>query len=199
MKNPYGVFNLSPHASRVEIDEAYYREKEKYRDLRFATGKVGEEATERLEEIEAAYKEILIDLGRRTSGRSVFDEIDETIRRGELEHAQKMLDDLSDRSAEWHYLQSIIFYKKNWYHESKKQLEFAINLDPVNPKYRNSLDMLTKIMAGKNTNPNDFRSQNEYSYYEPAHQQGPATCTGSCCGDVCLANLCCNCGTMCCR
>jgi hypothetical protein len=213
------VFGLSPNATRKEIDEAYAREKDKYRDLRFSFGRVGEEASEKLEEIEAAYAFILADVGRRTTGKNAFIEIEELLRsqrldaqgnsdpvyeREKVERAQKMLDDVGARSSEWHYLQSIIYYKRNWHLEARKQLEFALNLEPGNEKYRSSLDSLVKIMANRDANPGGFGSNNDprqgYTTYNPNNDArlDNGTCTGSCCGDVCLAHCCCQCMSVCC-
>jgi hypothetical protein len=46
------------------------------------------------------------------------------------------LDSFNERTAEWHYLQAVVYYQKNWINESKKQLEIAIEMDPDNQKYR---------------------------------------------------------------
>ena len=107
------------------------------------------------------------------------------LQNGDINKAQEMLDNLTPRTAEWHYLQSIVFYKKNWFLESKKQLEFALSLDPQNMKYKNSLEKLNKILASNAVPPEQMRTTSALA--------GNGTCTGSCCGDVCLANLCCEC------
>ena len=115
------------------------------------------------------------------------------LQNGDINKAQEMLDNLTPRTAEWHYLQSIVFYKKNWFLESKKQLEFALSLDPQNMKYKNSLEKLNKILASNAVPPEQMRTTSAPAgngYTAPA---GNGTCTGSCCGDVCLANLCCEC------
>lgn len=104
-----------------------------------------------------------------------------------------MLDNLTPRTAEWHYLQSIVFYKKNWFLESKKQLEFALSLDPQNMKYKNSLEKLNKILASNAVPPEQMRTTSGAGGQRLYRAAGNGTCTGSCCGDVCLANLCCEC------
>ncbi|MFR6640254.1 MAG: hypothetical protein ACLUSP_01965 [Christensenellales bacterium] len=42
-----------------------------------------------------------------------------------------MLDSINDRDGQWHYYQSIVYYKREWLTESKRQLEEAIACDPV--------------------------------------------------------------------
>ncbi|MBR2372196.1 MAG: hypothetical protein IKA90_04945, partial [Clostridia bacterium] len=115
---------------------------------------------------------------------------------GDLSGAQRTLDEISARDGEWHYLQSIIYYKQNWFLECKKQLEFAMAMDSTNPKYRNSYDKLTKIMASKTVKPEDLRSKEQSTQGQPV-QTGIPTCTGNCCCDMCLANSMCNCMSSC--
>ncbi len=137
----------------------------------------------------------------KTDNEGYYRKIEEQIKADNLTEAQKLLDDMDERTAEWHYLQSIVYYKKNWYLESKKQLGFALNMEPNNPKYKSSVEKLTKIMSSKTINPEKFTSRDESHYSSSAdYGAGNGTCTGHWCGDVCLANMCCNCASgMCCR
>ena len=41
---------------------------------------------------------------------------------------------------------SVVFYKKNWTNESKKQLEIAMNMDPYNTKYKEAYTKLKQKM-----------------------------------------------------
>lgn len=123
-----------------------------------------------------------------------FKKIEQLIKDNDVETAQAMLDDLNDRGAEWHYLQSIIYYKKSWFVESKKQLEMCVSMDPDNVKYQDSLNKLNKIMASKRVAPEKMSSkENSRPVYDNGGPAGNGTCTGSCCGDICLANMCCDC------
>ena len=109
-----------------------------------------------------------------------------------LDVAQAMLDKISNRDAEWHYQQSIVFYKRNWFLECKKQLEYAIQMEPHNTKYSESLEKLTKLLASDKVNPDQLRTTER-----PMNQGMPAggngTCTGNACMDCLLCNACCNC------
>ena len=49
--------------------------------------------------------------------------MEKLIKNGNISAAQSLLDGVNERNAEWHYLQSVIFYKKNWISESEKQLK----------------------------------------------------------------------------
>lgn len=132
---------------------------------------------------------------------SRFRRIEEYLKNGDVNTAQSMLDEMTYRPAEWHYLQSIIYYKKNWYLETKKQLELALNMDPDNKKYKNALDKLVKLMSDKQADPSQFTSGTRDNTGATSGYGGMpnnGTCTGSCCGDVCVANMCCNCAQGCC-
>lgn len=198
MENLYEILGVSPSVSDEELERAYKKLREKYGEERFQNGSAGEEAADKLEKLERAYSEIKRARSEYNSyggdAEQAYAAIEEVIKNGDVNKAQEMLDNLTPRTAEWHYLQSIVFYKKNWFLESKKQLEFALSLDPQNMKYKNSLEKLNKILASNAVPPEQMRSTsapagNGYS----AGPAGNGTCTGSCCGDVCLANLCCEC------
>lgn len=64
------------------------------------------------------------------------------IENGELEEAQKLLDEQNERDGRWHYLQSKLYLKKGWHLESRKQLEIALKLEPDNSGYRAEYESL---------------------------------------------------------
>ena len=159
----------------------------------------GEEACERLQQIEVAYRDILTSREEQNQSRDFFDDndytqIQELISTGRLEEAQALLDERSVRDAEWHYIQSILFYKRNWFLESKKQLELACQMDPNNARYRQSLEKLTRILASNTISPDQMRTTSRPTNDNYSNMgAGNGTCTGSSCGDCLLCNACCNC------
>ncbi len=86
-----------------------------------------------------------------------YEDIELLIKKGDVSGAQSKLDDITDRNAEWHYLQSVIFYKKNWMNESKKQLEIALSIEPHNAKYSEDYAKLKQKME---YNERQFKSGN---------------------------------------
>ena len=130
----------------------------------------------------------------------LFRSVDEAIKAGDYKKAQEILDGFDSRSAEWHYLQSVVFYKKNWINESKKQLEIAKEMDPDNEKYKKAYDrMLEKIKSdGANANSESWdksgNAQNYQSYTGDgsAPQMGGNSCFEFCC-QMLACNLCLNC------
>ncbi len=203
--NNYDILGVMPSATRDDIDNAYRALRDKYQQERFQVGLAGEEAAEKLQEIEVAYRELLADLDAAQSteykwanGQEEEDDFDpfavvkNQIKNNNLESAQQMLDEVSVRNAEWHYLQSVIFYKNNWFLEAKRQLEFAVSLEPNNERYQASLDKLNKIISSRTISDDQLRSTTTTTTGGMGGYSN-GTCTGSSCGDCLMCNLCCNC------
>lgn len=196
--NAYEILGLNSSATRDEIDAKYRELRDKYQRDRFLPGEEGEEASERLQQIEVAYRDILASIeesqqSKTFSGDESYDEVQRLIAEGKLTAAQALLDARETRDAEWHYVQSILFYKQNWFLESKKQLELACQMDPTNERYKQSLEKLTKILASNTISPDQLRTTSRPMDDGPRVGAGNGTCTGSTCGDCLLCNLCCNC------
>lgn len=198
MNNPFEFFGLDANADRQTLDTRYNELKAEFKEKRFLEGEEGEQAARNLGYIEVYYEQACDYIAKRDMGdnESVYIKVENFIKSGDLAGAQRTLDEISARDGEWHYLQSIIYYKQNWFLECKKQLEFAMAMDSANPKYRNSYDKLTKIMASKTVKPEDLRSKEQSTQGQPV-QTGIPTCTGNCCCDMCLANSMCNCMSSC--
>ncbi len=201
MREYYKILGVSENASMEEIESAYKALKEKYSKDRFLEGEAGNEAARNLTKLETAYLEITTERkNKKQEGeRKVedFSDIELLIRKGDISGAQEKLDDISERSAEWHYLQSVVFYKKNWTNESKKQLEIAMNMDPHNAKYSEAYTKLKQKMA---FNDRQYQSGNaNFTDNNSQRQMGGSDtndclnfCTTWCCMNM-LCNMCCNC------
>lgn len=197
--NAYEILGLPTTASMEQVEARYKELRAKYQRDRFLPGEEGEEASEKLQQIEVAYRDILIGIEEQSQSRDFFDDNDYSqiqtlISSGRLDEAQALLDERNVRDAEWHYIQSILFYKRNWFLESKRQLELACQMEPNNARYRQSLEKLTRILASNTISPDQMRTtsrptQDSYS----GMGAGNGTCTGSSCGDCLLCNACCNC------
>ncbi len=203
MREYYKILNVSENATNEEIEQSYKELKEKYSKERFCEGKVGNDAAKNLTKLETAYHEVMSSRKsfKEEGEKKVedFSDIEVLIRKGDIAGAQQKLDDISDRSAEWHYLQSVIFYKKNWVNESKKQLEIAMSMDSHNPKYSEAYAKLKQKMA---FNDRQYHSGNaNYNAnpnYENQRQMGGSDtndCLSCCTTWLCtnmLCNMCCN-------
>ncbi len=196
--NAYEILGLSAAATRDEIDARYKELREKYQRDRFLPGEEGEEASEKLQQVEVAYRDILSSMDESEQKETFVEDdsyaaIQDLITAGKLDEAQTKLDERVSRDAEWHYIQSILFYKRNWFLESKKQLELACQMEPGNVRYKQSLDKLTKILASNTISPDQLRTTSRPMDDGPRVGAGNGTCTGSSCTDCLLCNACCNC------
>ena len=198
MKEYYKILGLKEKATDEEIEVAYKTLKEQYSKDRFLEGEAGNEAAKKLTKLENAYNEIIT--FRKEHDTSDFDNVDfsaisEKIKEGNLDLAQNLLDDFSERNAEWHYLQSVIFYKKNWTNESKKQLEIAMSMDKDNVKYKEAYQKLNAKMDFANR---QYHSNNNNYTSNPNpntnRQMGGDDCgsMAECCTTWCCMNLLCN-------
>jgi hypothetical protein len=163
-----------------------------------------------LNKIDVAYNEIMTERKeKRTEGEnSSYADVDALIRDGKLSEAQAALDAFNERPAEWHYLQSVVFYKKSWVNESKKQLEIALQIDPDNTKYKLALQKIVeKVNSTQSANPNWNRTTGPQGSPNPNNGQNPNytgaepqlggdSCMQWCCDMIIcntLLNCCCNC------
>lgn len=196
MNDPFKVLSLTETASEEQVREAYQRLKKKYSEERFLEGEAGNKAAKNLTELETAYEQILLTFSEKKAKNEEgsFSEIERLIKEGKVDEAQRKLDALESRTPAWHYYQSIIFYKKRWYTESKRQLEFACNGDPSNAKYRDALNKLNQVINGNNQqmngNPNGGNQQQRYQQQQ-MNQSDPASQMGTCCCELMICDACC--------
>ena len=195
MNEYYKILGISQDASNEEIEQAYQELRAKYSKERFAEGEVGNNAAKNLTKLEEAYTEIMDarnsyqnDFEDKNSSNNTIDQVAEAIKNGYIDKAQTLLDSISVRTAEWHYLQSVVFYKKNWINDSKKQLEIAMNMDPSNTKYK---DAYNKLLAKMNFSNNNFN--NQFYSGNAGYQNGgynDRQMGGDGCMDFCTAYCC---------
>lgn len=201
MHEYYKILGLEDGASLEEVESAYNRLKAKYSKDRFLEGEVGNIAAKKLTEVENAYSEITSFLKKTNEDNSKnnYDEVENLLKNEKYNEAQDLLDNYIDRDAEWHYLQSVVFYKKNWINESLKQLEIAVNLDSSNVKYKEAYE---KLKLKISNNDRQFRSGNANfnDNGENVNRQmggdGASDCCSWCTTMCCMnlaCNLCCNC------
>lgn len=198
--NAYEILGLPETATNEEIEARYQEMRAQLQRERFLPGEEGEEASEKLQRLEVAYRDIMLSREETSENGNFnreqsddFSEIQQLIKENKLDEAQAKLDAREIQNAEWHYVQSILFYKRSWFLESKKQLELACQMDPENTRYKQSLDKLTKILASNTISPDQMRTTSRPTNDGPTIGAGNGTCTGSSCGDCLLCNLCCNC------
>ncbi len=194
-----GVFN---DATDEEIEQRYQELKKNYEEDRFLDGDLGNQAAKNLTELKTAYAAIKAYRQEHSTAEGSYEglykKVDEAIKANDLDKAQELLDGFNERSAEWHYLQAVVFYNKNWTNESKKQLEIAKEMEPLNEKYEQTYKRLVdKISKGGNATNGDWNksySQGNSSgqTYGAEPQMGGDSCFEFCCR-MAICNMCLNC------
>lgn len=202
MNEYYELLGLNETATDEEITQKYNELKERYKEERWQDGEAGNQAAKMLTKLEVAYNEIMLarkEQSQNTEGQSSFEEISQLLKEDKIAEAQSKLDNFNERTAEWHYLQAVVYYKKNWTSDSKKQLEIAMQMDPDNVKYRNAYGKMNakneyEQQSARN-NQNPYESRRDMPDEEP--QMGGNACRD--CVSCCYTYLCIDClYTMCC-
>jgi len=99
---------------------------------------------------------------------------------GNLTEAQRTLDKMQNKNAEWFYLQGLVFIRKGWSDRAYASFQRAVSMDPTNFEYRNALNGMNNQFQG-------YRQQ--YQNRSPANN--PDMC--QICGTLWCADSCCEC------
>ena len=198
------ILGLGEGATKQDVKSAYETLRAKYLEERFMDGEVGNNAAKMLSVIEQAYNDLMNELSENAAAEdseSSFLKDEELIKSGDIHEAQRVLDSFNERGGRWHYLQSVVFYRKNWINESKKQLEIAIQLEPDNEKYKETYKKLNDKInydAQNSAGGNQTVYQGQTVNSADNDQMGGNFCAN--CIECCYLNLCINClCNACCR
>lgn len=101
------------------------------------------------------------------------------INMGNLNEAQKLLDKMRNKGASWYYLQGLVFLRRGWYDRGFTNIQKAVNMDPSNFEYRNTLNNLHQQSAGYRQN----------YYYRNTYYRDPDMCN-LCINLWCADSLC---------
>lgn len=191
MKDPYTVLGISKNATDDEVKSAYRELAKKYHPDRFTDDSMAEIAAEKMKEINEAYDTIINSRKHKKNGsyangwnggqynpNSKFADIRSYISQNRFEDAQALLDGvpISDRDAEWYYLDGIVCYRRGWYDAAYTNLNTACRMDPQNPEYREAFARIQNSRAG-------FGRGADY-------RRGTGDCSGC---DVCSSLICADC------
>jgi len=109
-----------------------------------------------------------------------YQRIRNLINAGNLSAAEAALNRISNRTAEWYYLKGILFMRRGWYGEAMSHLQTAVNMDPTNTEYSNTLNRM--IYMNRNYTRNA---------YGRGYSGGPDLC--SLCECLICSDCCCEC------
>lgn len=106
----------------------------------------------------------------------VFAMVRDYINRNNIRAAEDELNRIDIKNAEWYYLRGVISLRKGWYSQAYEDLQRAVNMDPSNYEYR---DTLNKVMySNRSYQTNAYRRRGSSDDFCDA-----LTCL--CCSDQC--------------
>ncbi len=188
-ESSYLILGLGENATLQEVENAYKALKEKYQNQCFEDGEIGSFAAKMLSKIKIAYSDCLEDIKKKEiiGDGSIYDAINKLVDEGKLNEAQGLLDETEPRGGDWHFAQAHIFFKRNWYLDSKSQVEMALTYDPDNHKYKTTLEALNKMQS---TADDQIKAQRQRAGYSMPQESGGTMGSGLC--SYCATMLLCN-------
>ena len=169
MKNYYEILGIKPGASKDEIRSAYKTLVKKYHPDQYANNPLSDLASEKLKEINEAYDALTknsASSGNSNYNRSYsssnnnsnsdYQNIRLLIQQGRINQAEQLLNQNPAQTAEWNYLMGVVFLQKGWHDQGRQYLQRAVQMEPTNFEYRNTLN---RINTQRHTARN-YNSQN---------------------------------------
>lgn len=148
MRDPYEVLGVSKNATQDEIKSAYRKLAKQYHPDKYIGNPLADLAAEKFKEINEAYDTLTGGNGAYkqagNSGQSAgaFAQVRNLINLNSLDEAERILDNSSDRNAEWFFLKGSLYIRRGWHEQGVNFLRQAVNLDPYNSEYRRTLSAI---------------------------------------------------------
>lgn len=195
MTNPYQVLGVSETATDEEIKKAYRKLAKQYHPDNYIDNPLKDLASEKMKSINEAYDTIQkmraggntynnqYNSGSNTySGDQRFVRIRNLINMNRTTEAETLLNTFSvaERNAEWHFLMSLVLYRKGWMQNAREEIGIACSMDPFNQEYRS---FQQKMSSGSSSSPYHGANTNT--------AQGCSTC--DICNAIICADCCCEC------
>ena len=201
MKDPYSILGVSSDASDEEIKTAYRNLARKYHPDNYGDDNpLKDLANEKMQEINSAYDEIqrmrtaggssysgngtyYQDYSGSGSSSGVYTEIRRLINARRFGEAERRIAEvpISDRTAEWHYLNSVVLMHRGNVNDAMRELEMACSMEPGNIEYQKAKEMF-------NTGARGYGS----TYYGGNNYYSRRSSTDDAC-DCCMNLMCLDC------
>lgn len=154
--NPYEVLGLKPGASQEEIKKAYRNLIKQYHPDQYGDNPLKDLAEEKMREINTAYDMLTKNSSGSnnsysTSNDSSYNNSNDTYMLSEIRRliqsrnfaeAERRLNSIQNRNAEWNFLYGVVLTNKGWYDAGLKHIQTAVSMDPNNFEYRQTLNSL---------------------------------------------------------
>ena len=201
MKDPYSILGVSPGASDEEVKTAYRNLARRYHPDNYDDNNpLKDLAKDKMQEINAAYDEIQRDRTSTTSSSSssgnsynygytegnsrsgVYATIRQKINERKYREAEELLLSVGefDRTADWHFLNSVCLMQRGKTADAMRELELACTMDPSNLEYQKAKEMF-----------NTAGSRYGSTYYGEGGRRYRSTSDEAC--DCCLNLMCLDC------
>ena len=163
MRDPYTVLGVSSNASDQEIKKAYRELARKYHPDNYVDNPLADLAEEKMKEINEAYETITKQRaggggsgGYQSSssgysggyssacGNPTYARVRNLINMGDLNTAERLLDEMPQHGGEWYFLRGSIAYRRGWLDEAMQNYSLAVQMEPNNMEYRQALNMMQR-------------------------------------------------------
>lgn len=171
MSDPYSILGISRNATDDEVKKAYRELARKYHPDAYADNPLADLAAEKMQEINSAYDAIMAERKQggnsggwnpQSDSSSQYSDIRNYIINGRYDEAQELLDGvpLSNRDAEWYFLNGSVLYKRGWFDNAYSSLATACRMNPNNAEYRAAFERVQKQRNGGFNNYGGYRQTN---------------------------------------
>ena len=168
MRDPYSVLGVKPDASDQEIKKAYRELARKYHPDNYVDNPLADLAEEKMKEVNEAYEAIQKQrsgggsyTGQSSSGsyqygyqqqsysgggtgNPTYARVRNLINMGDLNSAERLLQEVPQKSGEWYFLMGSIAYRRGWLDEAMQNYNLAVQMEPNNLEYRQALNMMQR-------------------------------------------------------
>jgi molecular chaperone DnaJ len=188
MRNPYEVLGIKEGASDEEIKRAYRDLARKYHPDKYSNNPLSDLAQEKMKEINEAYN-FLVKKENGDSGynsnksdnerQGSFYNIRKLIELGNIREAERELNNIKIKNAEWYFLMGAVMLRKGWHDQAFRNFQQAVNMEPNNREYQMALNQMLH-------RTNMYRNVGNGMGY---NTMSPCDC----CGSLICADCCCEC------